>query len=76
MGDLLSCPFCGGEAAMLCGGPGNWFVQCRGCKCSTNDVQHDHAVTLWNTRAEPRHPLPFHDETMDGLNALTIRKEK
>lgn len=21
-------------------------------------------------------PLPFHDETMDGLNALTIRKEK
>ena len=27
-------------------------------------------------RAQEKTPLPFHDETMDGLNALTIRKEK
>lgn len=25
-------------------------------------------------RAEVRHDLPFHAETMDGLNSLTIRK--
>lgn len=49
--ELLGCPFCGGIPTMHCGGPGNWFLQCNGCKCSTNDVQHDHAISLWNTRA-------------------------
>ena len=36
---------------MLNGGPGNWFIQCTNCKCTTNDVQRDRAVELWNTRA-------------------------
>lgn len=54
MSDLKPCPFCGGTAKMLCGGPGNWFAQCETCKASSNDVGHDHAVELWNARhAEP-----------------------
>lgn len=52
--ELLNCPFCGGRPTMHCGGPGNWFLQCNGCKCATNDVQHDHAIELWNTRAQPQ----------------------
>ncbi len=54
MSELRACPFCGGAAELLTGGPGNWFACCTACKASTNDVQREHALTLWNRRA----PLP------------------
>lgn len=48
---LELCPFCGGKAELLNGGPGNWFVRCTNCKCTTNDVQRDAAIQLWHRRA-------------------------
>lgn len=48
---LAPCPFCGGEAELRNGGPGNWYVHCNGCQCNTNDVQRERAIELWNTRA-------------------------
>ena len=48
--ELKLCPFCGGDPQLLNGGPGNWYVRCAECKVSTNDVQQDHAIELWNAR--------------------------
>lgn len=50
---LEPCPFCGSRCVtLLNGGPGNYFVRCDDCSASSNDVQKDHAVQLWNTRSE------------------------
>lgn len=51
---LLPCPFCAGPARLRHGGPGNWFVQCEACMAATNDVGYEHAIDLWNKRAETR----------------------
>ena len=48
--ELKLCPFCSGDPQLLNGGPGNWYVRCAECKVSTNDVQQDHAIELWNAR--------------------------
>ena len=49
--ELEPCPFCGEMPELLNGAPGSWFVRCKNCKCSTNDVQRDAAVQLWHRRS-------------------------
>ncbi len=45
---LAACPFCGGGAAIIDGGPGCRYVRCKSCLASSDDSQ---AVAKWNTRA-------------------------
>lgn len=52
MSDLLPCPFCGStDVAVICGGPGNHYARCGGCKAATDDGSHERAVSAWNRRA-------------------------
>ena len=75
---LKPCPFCGSEAELLDGGPGNWFVRCKNCKCSTNDVQRDAAVQLWHRRsaliASPgeQQPVAHRIRVVDGSYCKVI----
>lgn len=46
-----SCPFCGGEALVIGGGAGNWFVRCSGCKATSDDRARDNAIAAWNRRS-------------------------
>lgn len=48
---LEPCPFCGGEAMLMHGGPGNSFAGCTVCKATSDDGSEDHAITAWNRRA-------------------------
>lgn len=50
MSKFLPCPFCGSDARLIEGGPGNAYVQCTGCKASTDDRSRERAVELWNRR--------------------------
>lgn len=50
---LKACPFCGGQAELAHGGPGNWFVRCTECTASTDDGGRDRAIAAWNIRPEP-----------------------
>ncbi|MGV0954703.1 MAG: Lar family restriction alleviation protein [Fluviibacter sp.] len=45
------CPFCGGAAQLVCGGPGLYYIRCEGCAASTDDGGRIRAITAWNTRA-------------------------
>lgn len=56
---LLSCPFCGGEAALARDRSGLWRVGCKKCKCMTTyqfdfgegeEVSKNKAVNVWNAR--------------------------
>ena len=49
--ELKSCPFCNGAAALISGGAGNYFVQCSGCRASTDDTSRERAIAAWNRRA-------------------------
>ncbi|WP_313349367.1 Lar family restriction alleviation protein [Paracoccus sp. (in: a-proteobacteria)] len=49
--NLLPCPFCGENAKIISGGPGNFFVQCQRCAASTDDGSQERAVECWNRRA-------------------------
>ena len=48
--ELLSCPFCGGEPELSCGGPGNWWVRCKSCKAASDDRMRHAAIDAWNAR--------------------------
>lgn len=66
---LEPCPFCGSRCVtLLNGGPGNYFVRCDDCSASSNDVQKDHAVQLWNTRSEQ--PTPLSPDIAAAINQL------
>jgi len=52
-GDLLPCPFCGGEADVSAGTQGQipwWYVECIKCAALCNSVED------WNRRAAPAAP--------------------
>lgn len=48
---LKPCPFCGWRAEVVSGGPGNHFIQCRGCRATSDDLHMDTAIAAWNRRA-------------------------
>lgn len=48
--ELLPCPFCGWEAEVVSGGPGNHFIQCKGCRATSDDRHLDRAIAAWNRR--------------------------
>jgi hypothetical protein len=48
--ELLPCPFCGWEAEVVSGGPGNHFIQCKGCRATSDDRHLDSAIAAWNRR--------------------------
>ncbi len=52
MPELLPCPFCGENAKIISGGPGNHFIQCQRCAASTDDGSQERAVECWNRRAD------------------------
>lgn len=54
---LLPCPFCGGEAKVKDGGPGNKYAQCVKCYACTDDHVHERAISAWNARAIPAAPI-------------------
>jgi hypothetical protein len=58
MGDLLPCPFCGGEARLIeCG---DAYVECSNCgsEGSWNSLgRADLAIAAWNRRAPGWHPI-------------------
>jgi hypothetical protein len=47
---LALCPFCGWEAHIVSGGPGNHFVQCKGCRATSDDMSMERAIAAWNRR--------------------------
>jgi hypothetical protein len=49
--EALPCPFCGGYAHTVSGGPGNHFVRCSVCRASSDDMSRDRAIAAWNRRA-------------------------
>lgn len=49
--NLKSCPFCGGQAAIVSGGPGCHFIKCGECGASSDDGSKEHAVAAWNRRS-------------------------
>lgn len=55
--ELLSCPFCGGQAVRIgpYGGEGLFGVQCLQCNGSVRgfDQCEQDAVDAWNTRTQP-----------------------
>lgn len=50
--ELRACPFCGGSASMVRGGPGNFFVQCEECRSAGDDGSEERALAAWNRRAD------------------------
>lgn len=64
---LKPCPFCGGEAELSNGGPGNWYVRCPTCKATSNDMAGDRAIAAWNTRATPEPVAPTVSPDIAGL---------
>lgn len=59
-GALANCPFCSGQAEMVHGCAGCWFVRCTSCKATSDDALRDTAIHKWNRRAlsapEAAHP--------------------
>lgn len=49
---LKPCPFCGGAALLMHGGPGNNFVGCTQCKATTDDGSKERAIAAWNRRVD------------------------
>lgn len=56
-----ACPYCGGPTVNV----GLEFIT---CGAAWNEDCFGHQIRT------PVHPMPGHDETMAGLNSLTIRK--
>ena len=50
MSDLLPCPFCGGEAKWVSGGPGSAYVSCMSCPAETGDGSIPRIAAAWNRR--------------------------
>ena len=54
--ELLPCPFCGGEARLICSAPDWYFPACmnRECACDWTDSYQTkaEAIAAWNSRAE------------------------
>lgn len=68
MADLKPCPFCGGDADLVCAGPGNWYARCRVCVAATDDGSKERAVERWNKRTEP--------PTIRDLRERSVRARK
>lgn len=49
--ELKPCPFCGGEAEWIIGGPGCAFISCKTCPAETGDGSIPRILEAWNTRA-------------------------
>lgn len=69
-GELLPCPFCGGEAKLVSNTSST--VQCQNDQCIIgdpapfNDFSHRHdAITAWNTRATPTPPIEGRDADVE-----------
>ena len=53
MSELLSCPFCGGEAELcIHEATGVSWVRCIECEASGGATSAKQAIEAWNTRAE------------------------
>ena len=48
---LLPCPFCGGPAQIVSGGPGCHYVRCEGCSTTGPDRLRESAIAIWNRRS-------------------------
>ena len=48
--ELLSCPFCGGEAAIYEEIIGGYIVQCHDCCGQVGIMTKEHAIAAWNQR--------------------------
>jgi hypothetical protein len=64
--NLMPCPFCGGDARLISGGPGNHFVKCDGCGASSDDRSIEGAAGVWNRRADASARLH------DAINSPTL----
>ena len=75
MSELLSCPFCGGEARFETYGGTACAVVCQTCGCGTPTMRLDDgmiAADLWNRRAERTcHPVDYHIDIDEGFIAST-----
>ncbi|SDX96775.1 Lar family restriction alleviation protein [Roseicitreum antarcticum] len=50
--ELLPCPFCGGKAKWISGGPGCTYISCMACPAATDDGAVPRIAKAWNTRAD------------------------
>lgn len=80
---LKPCPFCGGDAELVCGGPGCWFVVCNNCAVASDDGNKNFIVDRWNTRAStPPAPVAadaveaFAKHVFNGDTELVMQKAR
>lgn len=65
MSELLSCPFCGGEARFETYGGTACAVVCQTCGCGTPTMRLDDgmiAADLWNRRAERTCRMEYNEQ--------------
>lgn len=55
-GELKRCPFCNGRPDLISGGPGNHYVTCDACGCTSDDGSKERVIKAWNRRASPAPP--------------------
>jgi hypothetical protein len=65
--ELLPCPFCGGRASLINGGPGNVFIKCNICLACSDDGLAERITKSWNRRTPPADPLAQRAATAGGV---------
>jgi len=64
--ELLPCPFCGGDGALMRHGFRDYSVACTACDAQTEiAIAAGKAALLWNRRTQSVNTLPL-DEVPDG----------
>lgn len=70
--EMQPCPFCDGEAMVICEGPGLYIIQCPRCEASGPYGEDEGLAKLaWNTRTRPDGVVEALKECVEALSVLS-----